>query len=312
MDKDQEEYENLKKSKFKQQKLSAWRPVPTKLCASIIFFAFGVIFIIIGIIILVYTNKIEEISYRYDDKCNKGDSNCKITLKIQNNMDRNIMVYYKLNGFYQNHRRYINSKSDSQLKGEFIDYEAMKASGDCDPVITNKDMGKTNSVNNNNPLNEDDVAIPCGLMAKSFFNDNFKKWELKTNLGSEEIHVNENDIAWRAEYKNIDLDKQWIDMTNEHFIVWIKPSGLPDFKKLWGRITDRDLKAGNEIEVTIDNKYDVSSFNGEKYLILSTTNSLGGKNTFLSISYIVIGAISVILCAIFNVTHYFFLKKKEE
>ena len=56
-------------------------------------------------------------------------------------------------------------------------------------------------------------------------------------------------------------------MTNEHFIVWMKPAGLPDFKKLWGRITDIDLKAGNEIEITIENRYDVSKFDGEKYLI---------------------------------------------
>ena len=79
------------------------------------------------------------------------------------------MVYYQLDGFYQNHRRYVKSKSDDQLNGKDISYEAMKDSQDCDPVITNKDMDKTTSVEGN-ALNETDVAIPCGLIAKSYFN----------------------------------------------------------------------------------------------------------------------------------------------
>ena len=90
-------------------------------------------------------------------------------------MEKDIMVYYQLNGFYQNHRRYVKSKSDDQLNGKDITYEAMKDSQDCDPVITNKDMEKTISITNKE-LQEKDVAIPCGLIAKSFFNDNYKKW----------------------------------------------------------------------------------------------------------------------------------------
>ena len=33
-------------------------------------------------------------------------------------------------------------------------------------------------------------------------------------------------------------DVQWLDMTDEHFIVWMRTSGLPTFRKLWGRIDD--------------------------------------------------------------------------
>ena len=230
-------------------------------------------------------------------------------------MEKNIMVYYQLDGFYQNHRRYVKSKSDDQLNGKDISFEAMKDSQDCDPVITNKEMGKTQSITGAS-LAENDVAIPCGLIAKSFFNDNFRDWKIIDSFGDiSTLKVDETNIAWKADkelkYKNVDKARQWIDMTDEHFIVWMRPAGLPNFRKLWGRITDTDLKAGSQIEVTIDNKFDVSSFNGKKYLILSTVNAFGGKNSFLGISYIVLGGISIILAVVFVIGYNLHSKYKK-
>lgn len=31
-------------------------------------------------------------------------------------------------------------------------------------------------------------------------------------------------------------DIQWLDMTDEHFIVWMRSAALPTFLKLWGKI----------------------------------------------------------------------------
>ena len=309
-----EEYEKLKNSKFKQQKLPGWRPVPTITSTTIIFFCFGAVFIVLGIIILIFSNKIEEISHRYDVECT-GITTCTIKLKVEKNMEKNIMVYYQLDGFYQNHRRYVKSKSDDQLNGKDISFEAMKDSQDCDPVITNKEMGKTQSITGAT-LAENDVAIPCGLIAKSFFNDKFHDWKVFNDFGeSSPLNVDETNIAWKADkelkYKNVDKARQWIDMTDEHFIVWMRPAGLPNFRKLWGRITDTDLKAGSQIEVKIDNKFDVSSFNGKKYLILSTVNAFGGKNSFLGISYIVLGGISIILAVVFVIGYNLHSKYKK-
>ena len=309
-----EEYEKLKNSKFKQQKLPGWRPVPTITSTTIIFFCFGAVFIVLGIIILIFSNKIEEISLRYDEKCT-GQTTCTIKLKVEKNMEKNIMVYYQLDGFYQNHRRYVKSKSDDQLNGKDISFEAMKDSQDCDPVITNKEMGKTESITGAT-LAENDVAIPCGLIAKSFFDDKFHDWKIIDSFGDiSNLKVDETNIAWKADkelkYKNVDKARQWIDMTDEHFIVWMRPAGLPNFRKLWGRITDTDLKAGSEIKVTIDNNFDVSSFNGKKYLILSTVNAFGGKNSFLGISYIVLGGISIVLAVVFVIGYNLHSKYKK-
>ena len=309
----EEEYDRLKKSKLKQQKLPAWRPVPTITSTTITFISFGVIFIIIGIIILIYSGKIQEYSIRYDDhkEC-ENQSICNIKITIDKKMKQPIMVYYQINKFYQNHRRYVKSKSDKQLNGKSFSLKEMKNSGDCAPAETNAEMNKKTSMTNEE-LKDDDLAIPCGLIAKSFFND---KYELYKNSISNDnkIDIDEKNIAWQADkdikYKNTnDLSKQWIDMTNEHFIVWMRPAGLPNFRKLWGRIRE-DLNEG-EYLLHIDNNYDVSDFKGEKKFVLSTVNAFGGKNNFLGLSYIIVGGICLILAVIFLIGYNFHQKKEK-
>jgi len=43
-------------------------------------------------------------------------------------------------------------------------------------------------------------------------------------------------------------------MESEHFIVWMRVSGLPHFRKLWGKINN-GLKAGT-YRITINNSID--------------------------------------------------------
>ena len=31
--------------------------------------------------------------------------------------------------------------------------------------------------------------------------------------------------------------KQWWDMRDEHFVVWMRTAGLPNFRKLWGHLS---------------------------------------------------------------------------
>ena len=51
--------------------------------------------------------------------------------------------------------------------------------------------------------------------------------------------------------------------------------------------------------------------NGKKYLILSTVNAFGGKNSFLGISYIVLGGISIILAIVFVIGYNIHSKKQK-
>lgn len=303
-------YESLKDSKFRQQKLPAWRPYPTILSTTIIFISFGLVSLALGIVLLIYANDIIEVKTRYDNSPSCSADNCEINIEIKKKMKKKVIVYYEFTNFYQNHRRYMKSKSNDQLEGKPFTNKEMEDSGDCKPATTNKEMGKTQSYNKKK-LEENELAIPCGLMAKAFPEESFT---LK-GKNSGEIQINDKNISWKADrdklFKNLQTkdgnlntswgDYQWLDMTNEHFIVWMRPSNLPEFRKLYGRI-EQDLDPGT-YTLIIDKPYNSSQYNGEKYFILTTVNAFGGKNYFLAISYIVFGGLCLLLAIIFVIVY---------
>lgn len=70
---------------------------------------------------------------------------------------------YQIENFYQNHRRYLQSKSNYQLAGNTIQsHDALI----CKPYITNEEMGKSVSWTNT-PLDPKAVASPCGAIGNS-------------------------------------------------------------------------------------------------------------------------------------------------
>ena len=298
-------YERVKQSRFKQQNLPAWRPVPTILSIVIVFAIFGILFIILGIVLLIYSNKVKSAEIEYTD-CTLGEI-CNKQLTLENDIDSPVFVYYQLNGFFQNSRRYVKSKETDQLTGDDISVH-----DECEPAEKNKEMGFSPSQTalDGSALDPEAYAVPCGLMAKTFFNDTFS-----FSIGSTDLTVDETNIAFDKDKKlydeNPDRSKQWMDMTNEHFLVWMRPSGLPNPKKLWGRI-DRDLKQGEKIDIVINNNYDVSHYKGKKKIVLSNATKFGGKNKFLGISYIVVGALSILCAIIFPIGYRFQMQKEKD
>lgn len=87
-------------------------------------------------------------------------------------------------------------------------------------------------------------------------------------------------------------------MTDEHFIVWMRTAGLPQFRKLWGRIENANLQAG-DYQIDIDLRFDVTGFNAKKNFVISTANSLGGKNFFLAYCYLFVGSLCFIFALVF-------------
>ncbi len=299
-----EKYDKLKNSKFRQQKLPGWRPVPTLSCITIIYLSFAVFFILFGIIILVFNSQVQEIKFRYDNWNQTQSRIC--SFNIPEKMKKPIMIYYQIDDFSQNHRVYMESKSDKQLKGEDLSKGDLEKSGECEYALTNKEM-------NIFPWREqyaEEVAIPCGLMAKSYLRDEFINW---SNNGKE-INPRIENIAYKSDkekYNNIDYDetqmsKQWANMSDERFMIWMRPSPFSNVRKLWGIIDEEDIEKG-KVEVQINLK---NYFSYKKYIILSTRNVFGGKNMFLGICYIIFGILCLVSSIIFIITFNSFHNKK--
>eukprot|EP01090_Pellita_catalonica_P016200 TRINITY_DN4579_c0_g1_i1.p1 TRINITY_DN4579_c0_g1~~TRINITY_DN4579_c0_g1_i1.p1 ORF type:complete len:341 (-),score=54.01 TRINITY_DN4579_c0_g1_i1:204-1226(-) len=281
-------------SKFKQQELRACQPILTPIPVIISLFLIGVVFVLLGILMVVSSSTVVEFEERYDDVCeDKMGGKCTITFDITKDMKKPVYMYYKLSNYYQNHRRYVKSRSDAQLRGE--DISSTGDLDDCSPVITKDDTG-----------DDADILLPCGLIAWSVFNDTF---QLIREDGSF-VPWKKEGIAWKS-----DLDEKFVNpkvkatgvrtisnFQDEDFVVWMRTAGLPTFKKLYRIIDDVDIDEGI-YTVEIQNNYPVDEFDGGKYVVLSTVSWMGGKNPFLGYAYIVVGVICLILAVAFLIRH---------
>jgi hypothetical protein len=212
-------------------------------------------------------------------------------------MNQPIFVYYQLDNFYQNHRRYVKSRNDGQLR------DAAKANqtSACEPEKTTAD-GK--------PI------VPCGLIAWSLFNDTYS-----FTRGNENLTVDKKDISWKSDRehkfgKNVypsnfqngllkgggTLDPAIPLSEQEDLIVWMRTAALPTFRKLYGRIYV-DLKKNDTITVKLSNNYNTYNFGGKKKLVLSTATWLGGKNDFLGFAYVIVGGVCFFLAFAFTLLY---------
>jgi len=106
-----------------------------------------------------------------------------------------VFLYYELKNFHQNHRKYVKSKSVAQLKGNTnLDMDDLEE--DCNPALLQKDTGTTTSWNGN-PILDEAIASPCGLIAKSMFTDTFA---LETSANTQ-ISISQTNIAWKSDIK---------------------------------------------------------------------------------------------------------------
>ena len=130
---------------------------------------------------------------------------------------------------------------------------------------------------------------------------------MKRKPGESEIEISTKGIAWTTDVNDLFVKPenatkiQWLNITDERFIVWMRVAGMPNFKKPWG-IIHKDLPKG-KYQLTVESNFNVSPFDGKKKFVLSTTSSYGGKNTFLASWYIVVGSLWFIFAVVFFVAH---------
>lgn len=285
---------------FRQQRLRAWQPLLTPTYVISTFAITGLIFVIIGIVILVTSRDVVELEMQYSE----DSPNPVLEFPITQKMSKPVYVYYKLTNFYQNHRRYVKSRSDTQLAGKSGSLST------CDPLETYPDPDDGNAIK---------TLYPCGLVANSFFNDNFvAKYQPPGGGPDEDLDIDPTDIAWSTDRKTkfkelypddnlpADLSRngphgEMPKLNDERFIVWMRSAGLPTFKKLYGKI-DQDLEKGSVLKITVDkNEFKVAAFGGTKAVVVSTASWLGGKNNFLGLAYVIVGGVCLLLAIIFKI-----------
>ncbi|KAF2716809.1 Lem3/Cdc50 [Polychaeton citri CBS 116435] len=245
---------------------------------------------------------------------------CRISFHIPNDIGPPVLLYYQLTNFYQNHRRYVKSFDQDQLKGNYRDNDTIQGS-DCDPLRKEpdpQDGGVSKAI------------YPCGLIANSLFNDTyFSPTLLNTNVGtdSETYHMINKGIAWDSDadlykptaykYGEVVPPPNWSlrypDGYNEDFPFpplheweefqnWMRTAGLPTFSKLALRNDNATMITGT-YQMKVYNLFPAHLYDGTKSILISTRTVMGGKNSSLGIAYVVVGGICIVLGALFLAFH---------
>uniref|UniRef100_A0A672TI40 Cell cycle control protein n=1 Tax=Strigops habroptila TaxID=2489341 RepID=A0A672TI40_STRHB len=321
-------------SAFKQQRLPAWKPQLTIATVLSTFFVTGMLCLSVGVCLILSANSVREFQIDYSDKCSdcselrENSSNwnkechCSVNFTLEEDILGDVFMYYGLQNFYQNHRRYVLSRSDAQLLGENVNNSY------CSPFTTYQ---------NGTPM------APCGAIANSMFNDTI---DLFYNLNSSVIQVPllKTGNSWWTD-KNVKFrnpksynlssafagtarppywqkpvylldeeDERNNGYVNNDFIIWMRVSAFATFRNLYRRVSRirqfaNGLPAGN-YTFNISYNFPVTKFKARKHVILSTVVWSGGSNPFLGIAYVVSGAAATLAGFVITAIHLKLRKRK--
>ena len=215
-------------------------------------------------------------------------------------MEAPIYVLYGVNNFYQNYLTYMSSRDVWQLMG--YDSEPTCVDGEFSVAEDGRDY------------------LPCGLQAHSMFNDTIE-------LLNDDVTMDETDISWESDrnvrfqnpenypetceedslclseaYPGIIAEED--GQEDEHFIVWMRLNALPFFRKRYATI-EQDLEPNQVLTFEIENNFPVTSFDGAKMLILSTSSWIGGKNVFLGASLVTFGILNLVMAVAISLKEHF-------
>jgi hypothetical protein len=199
--------EKVKKSKIRRILFKSYKPQPSIKTAIIVLAFLGVVFIVIGAVLVYYGNQIREFRGKVEWKEKKSIQN--VDVDVDKEMKKPVFVYYEISNYFQNRRKYLQSISYKQLKGNEI--SRVEADKQCHHADIKQLLIKRYQESKINiPEDKDDeVAVPCGIVAKSYPN---------IIITSKDYEIVDENISWDYEkehrFKNNDKKVNWTDIEN--------------------------------------------------------------------------------------------------
>lgn len=293
---EREEERPVRCAKFRRQEMWAYKPVWSPMVVAIMYLTMSVILIPIGVVIFTQSSGLMQTKLlRYDSpaRCsaeavlngtrNPDENNCLIHVDIPKATKGNVFMYYGMVNFYQNKFRYARSRSYDQLRGRQVNKDSLKSL--CKP--------------------DADLSAPCGLSARTQFNDTFTLCKNSSCNAASIVNVTSKNIAWEVDrntlYKNSSRNtaEQNAQITSEDFMVWMRLSPYRTWFKLYRRI-EEPLER-RRYYMLVDSNFPVESFGGQKFFYLAETTWFGGPNKFLGLACIAVGSLSLLLAIIYSI-----------
>ncbi|CAD5224591.1 unnamed protein product [Bursaphelenchus xylophilus] len=245
-----------------QQNLKAYRPSFTFRCALPVIAATAVVCLGMGITLIYNNSKATEHVIDYTDCEKKQESDgwthryendesiCEHQFKLSAAFTGDITFYYGLDGFYQNIRKYQQSRNDNQLRGDLQNVD------ECFPYERDNQTKEP--------------YVPCGAVADSMFNDSFLLFTVDRNSSEKSpVEMSALEIIpkrfrerkyrnpkpcrgnvtrcpgfertskpphWTRHIAEIGDAETGRGLENADFIIWMETSALPNFRKVYRKL----------------------------------------------------------------------------
>lgn len=305
-----------RRARLRQQELSSHTVTFSPKSVITLYFVLSFVFVPFGAAIVAGSAKMahtDRITYHDVVDCDVGPTFnatqvCTVEFEVEKEIRAPSYMYYSVRNMFQNARKYVKSRSDVMMQGMLP--EVRLDVSNCAPILYRDGIEGDDGDFDNTAF-----EYPCGLTARSRFNDTFRMC-YDDKCEGKEVAFAKKGIAWTTDVNHkfqpgtapqfkipSEPDNRTANelLVDEDFIVWMRLSAFSDFDKLYG-IINEDIPPGT-YHMRIESNYPVAGFDGGKQFYISTTAWFGAKNTFLGGALLAVGGSCLLIACILLARH---------